>query len=214
MSEENQLSQTELLKVLVEIHAEEKKGSSSSDLAARLGKAVGTINRTLGNLVFRKLVRTASRGVFEPTAAGRKMIADGETVKSGPRPGKSQSPRSAKPDTFRVRIWRAITTKKKFTISEIVQLAANSTDKNPIDTARRYVNDLRRADYLVELPRRQKTGKSTSNGEKVFWLRIDCPGRIPPRVRKSPDGIPGMFDQNDKTYRPFDVERASEGVEV
>lgn len=202
MSETQNISQTEVLRKIVAHDASTSIGATRDGICETLGKTEGCINRAIGNLIYRGLIRSAAHSTFEATAAGRKLIAEGGEVKCGPPPGKQQAPRQSKPDSLRVRLWRAVITLKRFTVSELVQAAARPTDKNAIDTARRYLSYLRRAGYLVELPRRQKIGKSTSNGEKVFWLKESF-GREAPRVRKGKDGVPGMYDPNDRTYRPF-----------
>lgn len=199
---EQSLTQTDVLTALVNLNA-----ATSRELCDDLNRSASLVGRALGNLVYRKLVRTVSMGKFIPTAKGKQLIAEGKTVNSGPRPGKSQAPRGCKADSLRARLWRAIVTLRRFTVSDIVQRAARETDANPVSAARRYVNYLVNAGYLTELPRRRPSGAYPKQGEKIFFLR-GHEGRLPPRVRKSPDGVPGMFDPNDKTYRPF---TASEG---
>ncbi len=203
MSGEHSLTQTQVLKELVRrVHAGEKT-STKSELCETFDRSTGVVGRALGNLIYRKLARSVSMSSYVPTAAGMRLIAAGKTVNSGPRPGKQQAPRKCgKEDSLRARLWRAIITLKKFTVSDVIQRAARDTDANPAPAARRYVNYLVNAGYLVELPRRSNSGAYPKQGEKIFWLK-DSAGRLPPRVRKSPDGIPGMFDPNDKTYRPF-----------
>lgn len=203
MSGEHSLTQTQVLKELVD-RAQVGHASTSRDhICEKFDRSTGVVGRALGNLIYRKLVRTGAMGAFIPTAAGKLLIAEGKTVNSGPRPGKQQAPRKCgKADSLRARLWRAIITLKRFTVSDIVQRAARDTDANPAPAARRYVNYLKNAGYLVELPRRSASGAYPKQGEKIFWLK-DSAGRLPPRVRKSPDGIPGMFDPNNKTYRPF-----------
>lgn len=204
MSGEHTLTQTQVLKELVERALEGIPSTTRDHLCETFDRSPSVVARALGNLIYRKLVRTSSVGAYIPTAIGKRLILQGGTVNSGPRPGKQQSPRKCgKDDSQRARLWRAIITVKRFTVSDIVQRAARDTDANPVPAARRYVNYLVNAGYLVELPRRSPTGAYPKQGEKIFWLR-ESAGRLPPRVRKSKAGIPGMYDPNDKSYRPFE----------
>jgi len=211
MSGPHSLTQTQVLKELVE-RAQVGHASTSRDhICEKFDRSAGVVGRALGNLIYRKLVRTGAMGAFIPTAAGKLLIAEGKTVNSGPVPGKWQGPsKSGKADTLRARLWRAIITLKRFTVSDIVQRAARDTDATPAPAARRYVNYLKNAGYLVELPRRSATGAYPKQGEKIFWLK-ESSGRLPPRVRKSRDGVPGMFDPNDRTYRPFKTAEGKTG---
>lgn len=198
------LTQTDVLRHLVKVIEGGKSFVSLDELDAEITAPRNRIATRVGGLMGQGLARSHGVGQYIPTAKGKQLIADGGEVKSGPRKGVRHKPRATDTNSQRARLWRAIITLKRFTVSEIVVRAAQPQDKNPMDSARRYVNHLNRAEYLVELPRRQKDGKSTSNGEKVFWLKESF-GRLPPRVRKAKDGTPGMFDPNNEAYRPFTV---------
>lgn len=179
--------------------------ATRDSLCDLFGRDTSVMGRAIGMLIFDKLARSSTGNSYAPTAKGRKLIQEGGEVKSGPKPGRRQAVRKTKTDTLQARAWRAILVKKRFTVSEIVAVAAKETDKDPIGSIRRYVNHLSRAGFLTELPRRQPTKTYKKQGEKIFWLRAQH-GRLPPRVRKDKDGTPGMFDPNERSYHPFDVE--------
>ncbi len=203
MSAEHSLTQTQVLTSLVQRCDNGDVKTSRGELCEEFDRSTSVVGRALGNLIFRKLVRTITMGEFTPTAAGKKLIADGGTVNSGPRPGKIQGPRNSKEDSLRARLWRGIITLKRFTISDLVARAARDTDKNAAPAARRYINYLKNAGFLIELPHRSRSGAYPKQGEKIFWLKDAPSGRKPPRVKKSQDGQPGMFDPNNRTYHPF-----------
>lgn len=196
-----QVTQTDVLRELVRYGRDAHDGMTIAVLCEHFDNTNSLMGRKLANLIYGKLVRSVSMGVYVATAKGVKLIDEGGEVKSGPKPGRVQQPRKTNADSLRARLWRAMLTMQRFTISDIVQRASNETDGDAATSARRFLSYLVRADYVVALPRRRKDGKRSSNGEKIFWLRESF-GRLPPRARKK-DGIAGMYDPNNDTWRPL-----------
>lgn len=178
---------------------------TNRELAEAMDHEYLAVSRMVGRLVHRKYAGSSdTQGRYQITQAGLDFLASGQSIKSGAIKGRQQNPRDAKADSLRSRVWRTIARLRKFSVSQVVQIAAKESDKNPVEATRRYINNLSRAEFIKELPRRHKDAMSapSSNGEKVYWL-LESSGRLPPRVRRAPDGTPGMFDPNTNTYHPF-----------
>lgn len=70
-----------------------------------------------------------------------------------------------------------------FTIGDIAMAAASAKDANAEDNVQRFLNVLRHAGYVVELPIRQRGTRLTSNGFKRFRL-LKNTGPLAPGVRR------------------------------
>ncbi|MDO8414166.1 MAG: hypothetical protein Q7S51_10305 [Gallionellaceae bacterium] len=111
-------------------------------------------------------------GCHQLTAAGQQVLVAGENFRSGPKRGSQSGYRIWKKDTVRVRIWRAIRLRRKFSLPEIISLVVDENARGDITSnVRNYVCALVKAGYLVELPRREPGTALTSNGYKRWWLR-------------------------------------------
>ncbi|MEW5905135.1 MAG: hypothetical protein AB1722_12430 [Pseudomonadota bacterium] len=118
------------------------------------------------------LVKT-EEGCHTVTQAGMEAIKSGAHYRSGPKDAKHNGKRIWN-DTTRIRIWRAMRIRRKFTVPEIVTLVAHEDMHNdPTSNVQRYVRALVKAGYLIELPKREKGSALTSNGYKRYWLQDD-----------------------------------------
>ena len=117
------------------------------------------------------LVKTAE-GCHTITSAGEEALAAGARYRSGPKDGKQTGKRVWK-DTARIRIWRAIRIRRKFTVPEIISLVADESRGDMTNNVQKYVRALAKAGYLIELPRREAGTALTSNGHKRWWLTDD-----------------------------------------
>ena len=195
------VTQTDILRELVKVIDGGLKCVSLETLDQTFEAPRNRIATRVSLLTGQGYVRSYTMGCYVPTAAGRKLIANGGEVKPGPRQGIQHKPRETDTHTLRARLWRAMILLQRATVSELVQRAATAEDANPIEACRRYISHLCRAEYLVKLPRRKKGTSPTSNGEVVYWLK-QSNGRLPPRVRKK-RGEAGMYDPNNDSWRPF-----------
>ena len=117
------------------------------------------------------LVKTAE-GCHTITSAGREALDAGARYRSGPKDSKQSGKRVWK-DTARIRIWRAIRIRRKFTVPEIIALVADEERGDMTSNVQKYVRALAKAGYLIELPRREAGTALTSNGHKRWWLTDD-----------------------------------------
>ncbi|MDR2220985.1 MAG: hypothetical protein LBE24_10490 [Methylobacillus sp.] len=114
------------------------------------------------------LMTKTGKGCHKLTDAGREATAASVKLRSGPR--EWTAPKINK-DTLRVRVWRAIRIRRKFSIPDIEMLVAKGGEKDIASNIGKYIRVLVKAGYLVELPRREAGTALTSNGFKRWWLR-------------------------------------------
>ena len=116
------------------------------------------------------LLEKTGKGCHKLTSAGKEALAAGASVHSGPR-GKRQHGKHIVKDSLRIRIWRAIRIRRKFSVPEIISLVADDTARGDITSnVQKYVRALAKAGYLIEMPKREQGAALTSNGFKRYWL--------------------------------------------
>lgn len=149
-----------------------------------LAEAAGLTHRQVvsatGKLIVRGLVERVEVGCYRLTAEGEASHAAGEVLTSGPT-GPHAAPRPPARRSLRARLWRAARLRRKFTIGELVRLAARDGERDPRGNATRYLALLCRAGYLRRLPGRQADGKPNSSGLIRYALVRDT-GPEPPVV--------------------------------
>ena len=142
------------------------------------------------------LVEKVSPGCHKLTDAGRAADAEGMILRSGPRGGGQTGKRIHK-DTLRIRVWRAIRIRRKFSIPDLVALVAEGGERDIESNIRKYLSALTRAGILTELPRREAGTALTSNGYKRWWLRDEQDtGPAAPVWRQ---GANTVYDPNTET---------------
>jgi len=139
-------------------------------------------------LALRGLVERVERGCFRLTDGGETAQGAGLVIKSGPR-GPMPRKRATR-NSLTSRLWRAMRLKRKFTIPDLLELAARD-EKYPRNMAERLVRALADAGYLHGLGTRQKGTSPTSNGFRR-WTLIRDTGPLPP-IRRG-DGT--LYDPN------------------
>ncbi|NRA86438.1 MAG: hypothetical protein HRU28_03395 [Rhizobiales bacterium] len=153
------------------------------------------ISRAATNLIYRGCLERIEKGCYQLTTTGIKHKQSGHKLKSGmikPRTGVYAPKRQA----FRTRLWRAMQILQKFTINELLEIARDGSEKDPINNAQRYVKALTQAEYLILLKRREPSTKLTSNGFKRYSL-IRNLGHLPPVLRKAANQNE-IYDRNSK----------------
>lgn len=150
---------------------------SVEDLSHHLPIDRRKVAKAAGKLLLRGLVQRIETGVYSLTTEGWQILEFGLTIKSGPKGKRTWKP--GLKNTFRQRAWKAMRLTKRFTIPEIVMLAADDKSKNPENNLSRYLKGLQKSGYVVELSSRTEDGKLTSNGLKV-WRLIKDTGDIAP----------------------------------
>lgn len=141
-------------------------------------------------LVGRGWVDRLEQGCFTLSAAGRRALASGETITSGPIGPLTVRARRPRRRTIRDKMWSAIRIAKKFDLARLEEIAGASRTN-----AQRFVLALARAGFLAEL-RREPGEAPSSNGFKR-WLLVDDPGPATPTIKA--DGR--IWDPNHRAFR-------------
>ncbi|ADE10435.1 hypothetical protein [Sideroxydans lithotrophicus] len=116
------------------------------------------------------LLEKTGQGCHTITKAGLEALKAGAQYRSGPK-DKQQNGKRVWKNTTRIRIWRAIRLRRKFTVPEIITLVADDDARGDITSnVQKYVRALAAAGYLIELPKREQGTSLTSNGYKRWWL--------------------------------------------
>jgi len=162
------------------------RGVIASALAARgLEVTERMVTRAASMLVVRGLAERTDAGCYRITADGSAMLAEGRVVASGPR-HQYHGPRvRRRPDSLRVRLWRAIRIRAAngaVTATDLVRLAVRDHEDpaKAVATARFYLSALVRTGILYKLPKRAKR-EDGRPGEHRYRLARD-PGPQAPQV--------------------------------
>lgn len=147
------------------------------DLADALPMDRKAISTAAGKLIRRGHVERLETGRYRLTLTGRDTLESGVALRSGPHRSIRKHPVYA--DTLQQRAWAAMRLSTRFTIGDIVTLAARDGDKKPEASLQRFFYRLTRAGYLVELPARARGSALTSNGYKVWRLMRDSGEHAP-----------------------------------
>lgn len=110
------------------------------------------------------LTRTIT-GCHKLTGAGKEALVSGANLRPGAKCAGLPGKRLYK-DTLRIRVWRAIRIRRKFSVEEIIPLVVDGTERGDCTSnVLKYVLALRKAGYLVDMPIR--------GGQRRFWLPDD-----------------------------------------
>lgn len=149
-------------------------------LAGRMAASRKNVSEAATRLISRGYVERVERGCFRLTAEGRRALAEGRTVTSGPN-GPHTGPRKPNRRSLRGRLWNAMRVLGKFTVADLVRLAGAGAEKGAYSNAWGYVRGLEKAGYFRRLPG-VKGEHLTSNRLKRFML-VRNDGLEPPTVR-------------------------------
>lgn len=162
-----------------------------AEIAAATEVGRRQVARSCGLLLRRGLVARKRRGRYALTEAGRAALEAGAKLRSGPK-GAHEGRPSPRSGTFRERLWRALRLLEKATVPELVTLAAKGDERDPVNSAQRFLRVLDRAGYVVPLKRRAPGTAPTSNGHKR-WVLVKNTGPLAPVHRQSRKAV---FDPN------------------
>jgi Mn-dependent DtxR family transcriptional regulator len=149
------------------------------------------VTTAMGRLLARGYIERIELGCYQLTDEGIAFKKSGQQIKSGPARKKTGVRKVGKKGNLRLRAWRAIPVLKRFTIAQVLTVAANGSEKNAYDSVQKFIKQLCHAGYLRELPIRQRGTKLTSNGNKRYSL-LKHTGPDAPRAR----GTRKLFDPN------------------
>jgi hypothetical protein len=155
---------------------------TARDIERATGMSAKQVENAVGKLRRHDLVQLVTPGCLRITEAGRAAAAGRARIRSGPR-GQQPGARG-RADGLRVRAWRAMRLRRKFSVGDLVALCAQGDERNPESNLLKYIRALTRAGILVELARRETPLSPTSNGAKRWWLMESRdPGPLAPSVR-------------------------------
>ncbi|SDH90125.1 hypothetical protein [Roseospirillum parvum] len=120
---------------------------TTAELAARSGLTRKQVGEASGKLVRRNLIERAEVGCFRLTDHGRAHVAAGTPLTSAPI--KQFTAMRRHRDSLRVRAWRAMRMRGKFTIADVAGLALRPGERE--GEVQRYLRTLFRAGYLRRL---------------------------------------------------------------
>lgn len=124
-------------------------------VAAALGRPSGDISSCLRALQGRGFI-LSSGGVHEITEAGRKALASGAAITSGPCNGDTTSRHSK---TLRAKAWRFMRNCDGFGLGDMLRTLCDGGEACAHDNLLGYVRALESAGYLMRLPRRGEVGE-------------------------------------------------------
>lgn len=160
------------------------------EMVAQTGLPHRSAVAACASLVQRGWVDRLERGCFVLSTEGRRALAAGETITSGPIGPLTQRARRPRRRTTRDKMWSAIRITRKFDLGRLEEISGATTAN-----ARKFVSALFRAGYLSEL-RRQPGEAPSSNGFKR-WLLTEDPGPATPILKA--DGR--LWDPNRREFR-------------
>ncbi len=146
-----------------------------------------------------ELVVLVAPGCYRLTDAGKEALATEAALRSGPS-GSYQAVRIHK-NSLRMRVWRAIRIRKKFSISEIEPLVATGNEADIVSNIGKYLRALEKAGYLIKMKKREAGSALTSNGHMRWWLPDENnTGPIAPIWRQAKNTL---FDPNNGKEVPL-----------
>lgn len=129
------------------------------------------------------------RGTWALTPKGAAVAGQGVEVTSGPM---GPRPAADVPHHFRSRLWRALRMMRRATIHGLLVPASNTTDGNPYESAKKYLDALVRAGFVKRLPHKE--------GARTIYAIVRDSGPLPPQWNKRQRRV---YDAN--TKETFDV---------
>ncbi|BCB26451.1 hypothetical protein SKTS_13370 [Sulfurimicrobium lacus] len=147
-------------------------------------------------LVNRELIERIKPGCYKLLPAGHVLIARGFEVKSGPR---GETAVKQHTDTLRMKAWRAMRQRKKFSLGDLLVLVANGGEKAIENNVGQYLRALERAGYLTRMARREPGTAMTSNGF-IRYLLVKDSGPLAPIWRPSKETVYDPNTQEEHSY--------------
>lgn len=136
--------------------------------------------QALSGLVRRGLAERMARGRYRATKAGIELVEGGGQIGRAPLPPRARGIRG---NSLQARLWAALRKLRKATAPELVQIAANGTERDAVGNAQNYLRALVRAGYVTEMKTRAPGVAPSSRGFKRYLLARD-PGPAAPGVCK------------------------------
>lgn len=96
-------------------------------------------------LITRGLLERVELGCYQLTDKGIQSRARGEILTSGPNAPHTGKARKQKGSNLRMRVWRVMSVKQKFTIDDLLSVTAKGEEKNAHNNIQQYLRHLCRA---------------------------------------------------------------------
>lgn len=155
---------------------------SLDELAEALPIERKAIVKASMKLITRSFLEREEAGVYRLTEAGLAALRSGEPLRSGPHRGRRKIPLYR--DTLSQRAWAAMRLQARFTLGDLVTLAARASDKQPMQSLQRFVWRLTAAGYLAQLASRVPGVAETSPGHRQWRLIRDTGEHAPRWIEK------------------------------
>lgn len=165
----------------------------------------GMERKNIGNacaiLIARELIERIKPGCYKLLPAGLVLVKTGGEVKSGPR---GETAAKQHTGTLRVKTWRAMRQRKKFSLNDLIVLVADGDEKAIESNVGKYLRALERTGYLTRMARRAAGTATTSNGFLRYLLVRDS-GPLAPVWRQ---GKSAVYDPNTQEEHGYVAEPA------
>lgn len=168
------------------------------DIADKSGLTAKQVEQACLKLRKHGLLEKCEKGCHTITDAGREAMVSGAKLRSGPR--KWTAPKVNK-NSLRIRVWRAMRIRGKFSIPELELLVAQGNEKNITNNIGKFVRSLEKAGYLVKLAKREPGTSLTSNGFHRYWLLPDM--NTGPKAPVWRVAAKTVFDPNTEKEHPL-----------
>lgn len=138
-----------------------------ADLVDHTGLTALQVEQACLKLRKHGFLEKCEQGCHTITEEGKAAMAEGLKLRSGPK--QWTAPKVNK-NSLRIKVWRAMRIRSKFSIPELTMLVAEGGEKNIVSNIGKYLRALEKAGYIVKMPKREKGTSLTSNGHIRYWL--------------------------------------------
>lgn len=140
-----------------------------ADLVDHTGLSPKQVEQACLKLRKHGLLEKCEQGCHTITEAGQAAITQSVKLRMRSGPKAHTAPKINK-NSLRIKVWRAIRIRQKFSIPELAMLVAEGGEKDITSNIGKYVRALEKARYLVKLTKRDAGSAITSNGHHRYWL--------------------------------------------
>lgn len=143
------------------------------------------------NLHANGFIKRVGTGCYRITQAGIIALDTNKSMRSGP---KGATAVKMHRNSLRVRIWRAIRIRKKFSIPDLEGIVGTGEEKDITSNIGKYLRALESAGYIIRMAKKQSGPSLTSNGY-LRW-RLDPQKDTGPHAPIWRQGKGSMYDPN------------------
>jgi hypothetical protein len=162
--------------------ADAKEPMALACLVRLVSLSAEQVKDSVDRLSKRGLVLHERLARYRRSGAGDAFIAAGHQVKPGSTPGGTRPLRRDRAeggDTLRDRAWSALRQLRKATLPELIELAGEGNEKDPVGNVRVYLRRLAGFGLVAALKKRAPGMAPTSNGFQQWVLVRDLGPKAP-----------------------------------